>query len=235
MRHRGFLSCTLLMFAIPCFGGDFITPVEIEAEVRQYLNDTLRKDNNESSNLFEITVSNLDPRLQLRACDTPLRKTITSPRPYGTNVSVKLQCNDSKRWTIYVPAQIDQFAEVAVLSRSLSRGSVISEADITLTTMNTAKAGFGHIRDPERAIGMQLKRPLQAGEPLRISHLRAPEMVKKGDRVTLEASTVGVTVITAGKALGKGQLGDQIQVRNTKSDRVVDAEIIAPGRVKVSL
>jgi flagella basal body P-ring formation protein FlgA len=70
---------------------------------------------------------------------------------------------------------------------------------------------------------------------VRSSHIKAPQVVRRGDRVILEASTAGISVVTTGTALANGKVGEQIQVRNEKSARVVDAEIIGPGKARVAL
>lgn len=262
MGYRIFFSCCLLLIALvgraneiahlgeteishigeiaPARDIDRIneieSPNELRMQVDAFLQEALRGEyvGIEPGNL-EVAVSNLDARLRLNKCSAPLRQEITSPRPFGSNLSVKVNCDGAKPWTIYVPARVDVYAEVVVLARSLNRGTVITEDDVVLKRMNIAQAGFGNIRDLSQVVGMELKRRLQAGEPVRLSHVKLPQVVRRGDKVTLEAATGSILVITNGTALANGQVGDQIQVRNEKSKRVVDAEVIAPGKVRVTL
>lgn len=235
MRHRVFFSC-LLLLSCAVQAENFLDPQALRDQVALFLQEQLRGEyvGVEPENI-EIAVSNLDPRLKLPKCETELNNSITSPRPYGANISVKVNCDGSKPWTIYVPARIDTYAEVAVVARGVERGSILTAADIRLTRMNTSQAGYGHIREMERIVGMEVKRPLRAGDAIRLSHLKSPQVVRKGDRVVLEASTSGISVVTSGRALLNGQVGDQIQVRNEKSNRVVDAEVVGPGRVRIPL
>ncbi|MBC6907395.1 flagella basal body P-ring formation protein FlgA [Saccharophagus sp. K07] len=236
MGYRIFFFCWALLCAAVTYADSFEDPNELRAQVNAFLLDTLQ---NEYVGIppenLEVNASNLDPRLRLSKCLNPLRYEITSPRPYGSNLSVKVNCSGPSPWTIYVPARVDVFAEIVVLARSLERGTVLTQDDVTLMRMNLAQAGFGNIRDTNQVVGMELKRRLEAGEPVRLSHVKQPQVVRKGDRVVLEASTGAVSVVTSATALASGQVGEQIQVRNEKSKRIVDAEIVGPGKVKVHL
>lgn len=236
MRHCVFFLCWLACASGATAGESFSGSDELRAQINHFLQETLREGFPEvGDENREIVISNLDPRLKLNECDVPVRHSIVSPRPYGANISVKAHCGGTKPWTLYVPARIDTYAPVAVMARSLERGSVLTQADVTLSRMSTSQAGYGHVRELDRVLGMELKRPLRTGEPVRLSHLKAPQVVSKGDRVVLQAETSGVSVVTSGRALAGGQVGDRIQVQNEKSQRVVDAEIVAPGRVRVAL
>ena len=60
-------------------------------------------------------------------------------------------------------------------------------------------------------------------------------MVCRGDNVTIEAQTANLAVKTQGIAMADGNLGDQIQVRNIKSRRLISAIVSSSGTVKVGL
>jgi len=236
MRYRVFFSALLALVSCSVLAESFSDSETLRSQIETYLRAELRSEYREMADTdFEISVSNLDPRLKLSECDAPVVHTIASPRPYNTHISVKAQCSGTKPWTIYVPAKIETYAPVVVTVRNLERGSVVTEADITLLRMNTNQAGTGHVRTPTEILGMEIKRRLTVGEPVRMSHLKAPQLVRKGDRVVVEAGNAAVLVVTSGRALANGQMGDQIRVQNEKSQRIVDAEIVAPGRVRVAL
>ena len=223
MGHRLFFCCMLLSLALSAnaetaSADDIENPESLRDHVEAYLQDTLVGEYmGVAPDDMEVAVSNLDARLRLPKCASPLRQEITSPRPYGSNVSVKVNCDLPRPWTIYVPARVDTFAEVAVVARSLARGAVLTAEDVTFRRMSTSQGGFGLVLDLQQVIGKELKRRLEAGDPVRLSHIKAPQVVRKGDRVVLEASISGVSVVTNGTALANGEVGKQIQVRNEKS------------------
>lgn len=205
---------------------------QLTDEIKEFVSKELRQQADFSDD-YTIVISNLDPRLQLEQCSEPLNMRLASQLGYATSVSVKVSCRAPKPWAIYVPAHVQQFAEVTVVSRNLSSGTIITEQDLIKTRMNIASAGNGFIVDANRALGKQLKRSLGSGQAIKLSHLKEPKIVKRGDKVVLEAANTSVRVVTSGQALAAGQIGEQIQVRNDNSDRIVDATVIAPGRVRV--
>lgn len=237
MGHRVFFASVLLLIAGGLAYADAIeSPDNLRRQVEIFLQNALR---NEYVGIkpedLEVAVANLDSRLRLSQCRSPLRQEIASARPYGSNLTVKVSCDTPEPWAIYVPARIQTYAEVAVVVRALPRGAVLSADDVILKRMNTNQGGSGLIQELPQVIGQELKRRLDIGEPVRVSQLKAPQVIRKGDRVLLEASTASISVVTTGTALANGQVGEQIKVRNEKSNRVVDAEVIAPGKARVAL
>ena len=136
---------------------------------------------------------------------------------------------------MYVPAKVEIFANVVVASQNLQRGDILQEADLITLKMNTSHAGYGHVEKMERLLGMELKRAINSGAPIRLSHVKSPDIVKKGEKVQLTARTRGLAVITSATALANGHAGEQIRVQNSESKRVVDAMVVAPGAVEISL
>jgi len=182
----------------------------------------------------QINVGAIDRRLRLGACDDKLTFKIQEPPHNARNITVKTVCNDTRRWTVYVPATIDIYERVLVVNRSIDRGEVLARQDLDFRRVNIATAGRGHIMDLERAEGMQLKRPLKPGETLRLNHLKKPNIVLKGQTVIVSSRSRFLTVESSGIALVNGTMGQQIKVKNDRSNRVVSAMVVAPGRVSVA-
>ncbi len=179
----------------------------------------------------EILPSNLDARLSLKPCDEPLDKRITSNAVMAHNITVKVSCTGTNRWTIYVPVTVNIYQEVAVASRNLGRGVQISESDIMMTKTNVAQAGTGYFENAEAILGMEVKRHLRAGDTITASQLTAPTVIKRGEQVALESNVAGIKVVATAKALSNGRLGAPIRVQNTQSKRIIEAFVAAPGRV----
>lgn len=209
---------------------------DIRLQVDNFVSSHVRQNlgNKDFDRQIKIHVGELDHRLKLFQCDKDLDLSLKD-NPYGNQITVKTACRGSHRWTIHVPVKVDVFADIVVAAHSLDRGHIITAEDLTYQFANTATLGYGHIEDMKRAIGNEVKRQVKAGQALKLSYMRKAKVIRKGDKVTLEAKTQGLTVIAPGRALANGQVGEQIQVKNTQSDRTVDALVIAPGRVRVSL
>lgn len=180
-----------------------------------------------------VTVRSLDNRLRLPLCEQPLRAfPVQAERVLGA-LSVGVRCGGQAPWTIYVRAQVEATRLVPVLARPLGSRSVITAADIELVNVSAGVALNGVLLEPDQIIGMELIRPLEAGSPVKVSQLRAPKLVKRGNLVTILTGVSGLEVRMQGKALGDAAAGDLVQVTNLSSGQLVEGVVNADGTVTV--
>jgi flagellar basal body P-ring formation protein FlgA len=183
----------------------------------------------------EIQVNPLDPRLRLAACDSDLTQHLESPAQPVGRVTVRVSCEGSTPWTVFVPAQVRIFRPVVVLKTPLKRDSVVGPNDIALIEQDIGLLNRGYLTDPAQAIGKKLTRPTQADQVLTPAQLQLAESVKRGDQVVITARSGGISVRMQGEALSGGSLDQQIGVRNLSSQRVVRARVVGPGQVEVEM
>mgnify|MGYP003577024982 CR=1 FL=1 len=183
----------------------------------------------------EIQVNSIDPRLRLASCDSDLTQSLESPAQPVGRVTVRVSCEGTTPWTVFIPAQVRIFRPVAVLKNPLKRDSIVGPADIAMIEQDIGLLNRGYISDPEQAIGKKLTRPLQADQVLTPAILQQAESVRRGDQVVIAARAGGINVRGQGEALSGGTLGQQISVRNLSSQRVVRARVIGPGQVEVGM
>lgn len=122
--------------------------------------------------------------------------------------------------------------EAAVLARSLERNEVIKASDILIERRPKAEVGpDGLTRD--RAIGMQARRQLRAGQVIKGADLAKPDLVQRDQGVTLIYETSGIYLTVLGKALEGGTEGDVVNVLNLQSKRTVSGVVVGRGRVAI--
>ena len=241
MKLRSFLSLSTLtilcsvLTANAAISAEFETVESLRAAVKTYTDNTYKQQFGEKkfSRDIRTKVSNLDPRLKLSKCESPLVFGMVKSAHQSRNITVKTSCENPRPWTIYVPVSLEIYADVVVATRSLARGTILETADLQYKRMNTSKLSHGHIKDISRIVGMELRRPAGPGEHLLLSSMREAKVIAKGDSVVLEARNSTISVATRGTALAAGEKGQQIKVRNNQSERVVDATVLGPGRVAV--
>ncbi|UZJ45697.1 flagellar basal body P-ring formation chaperone FlgA [Marinimicrobium sp. C6131] len=205
---------------------------QLRADVKQYLQAHYRIPQIKQA---RVTVGRLDSRLRLKACEAPLALSVNDEERSGGNLTVHTRCPGPTAWALYVPAEVAVYREVAVASRSLGRGHRISPSDMTMELRDTGQLRQGFVVDADSALGKELRRPLKAGEPIRLGLLTEPTVVERGDQVRLRAQTGNISVDTMGTALSSGRVGDQIRVRNDRSERIVRGRVTGPGSVEVIL
>ncbi len=184
---------------------------------------------------YQISISRLDPRLRLTRCDQPLQSSLeNSSQPLG-RVTLRVRCEGSSPWSVFVPAHVSIYRHIVVSARPLQRNSLLQAADLALAEHDISSLRQGYLLDPAEAIGAQTTRAFPAGQPVTPAQLKIPPAIRRGDKVVISARSAVVNVRMAGEALGDGNIGEQIRVRNTRSQRTVFARVVAPGQVEVDL
>jgi flagellar basal body P-ring formation protein FlgA len=90
------------------------------------------------------------------------------------------------------------------------------------------------ITDPHAVAGLAARHQLRPGQPLHDADLMKPALVQRNDVVTIFYEAPGINLTLRGQAQDAGAFGDTINVMNTQSKRVVQAVVVAPGRVAVA-
>lgn len=181
----------------------------------------------------EIHMGRLDSRLHLVECEEPLETFLpTGGRTLG-NTTVGVRCFHPKSWTLYVPVTVSIFKQVVVATDALPRGTLLDRRQIKVARRNLAKLPQGYYVDPQSLVGMKLKRNVSGGLPLTPMMVEAPEVIKRGQQVTLVSRGSGITVRMPGKAMANGSAGEHIRVKNLSSKRIVEGIVTATGEVQV--
>lgn len=180
-----------------------------------------------------IEVSNIDPRLNISACDQPLSTQLPQRQEPIGRLNIKVECAGSIPWSKYVPATVRVFDEILTSSRPLARGEVLTQGDLEFSLVDLSQVRQTYIQDLELAVGMELKRALPARSAVTQEALSAPTLVNRGDMIIMSAKTGAIEIRQQGVALQDGELGSQISVRNANSEVVVRAVVTGTGQVEV--
>lgn len=206
-----------------------VTQGFLEFSVEDYLTTT------QTEGRYQIQVNPLDPRMTLTQCDKELTASLESPaQPIG-RVTVKVRCEGSLPWTVYVPAQVHLFRQVVIVKRPIKYASIIGEDDIALSERDISQMPQGYLTSIDEAVGQKVTRQMINGQIISPLQMEQAEVVRKGDQVVITAKSGTLQVRMPGEALSDGGLSEQIRVRNLNSQRVIKARVTAPGQVEVAL
>jgi flagellar basal body P-ring formation protein FlgA len=183
----------------------------------------------------ELDVGRLDPRLRLAQCEQTLSTFSTSGHQRPGHLTVGVRCEGARPWTLYVPVRVNSYVDVLTLAQSVPRGSVLTVADLVPLRASIATLPHGYFTEAAEVIGMEVRRPLRAGEIVAPNAIAQPRMISRGQEVRLVADSGGISVSARAEALQDGARGQRIQVRNLSSRRVVEAEVTAAGEVRARL
>jgi flagella basal body P-ring formation protein FlgA len=127
-----------------------------------------------------------------------------------------------------------EMLEAAVLTRNVDRGDVLKASDVVIERRPKAEVG-SDAATRSHTVGMQMRKGLRAGQPLKIADLGKPDLVQRDDNVTLIYEAAGLYLTVRGKAVDGGTEGDTVTVLNLQSKRTVAGTVIGRGQVAISV
>ncbi|HVC15667.1 MAG TPA: flagellar basal body P-ring formation chaperone FlgA [Rhodanobacter sp.] len=229
LRLATWWFCTILSGA--CVIATPTWATQAPATVRAAAEQALRQHYALPGSRVEVKSAPLDIRLHLADCHLPLRATIPDYAAPASRMTVQVQCPQAGGWSVRVPLQLQLFRKVLVTNRALLRGDGLHPGDLHAEERDVTRLGYGYIGNPDETTGRILSRPLAAGSVLTPGALGGRRTVRAGDHVQLVARMGGIEVRASGVALGSGDDGARLRVRNDSSGRVIDAMVSAPGVV----
>jgi len=134
------------------------------------------------------------------------------------------------------PAPLDAWMEDLYrrVSDRQTLGSVVHELRASLSEVDWAAENAPVLAQQQSWVGQVAARQLRAGQALRQSMVRAPELFKAGAQVRVVVQGPGYAVTAAGQALGAGAVGQSVRVR-MENGRIVGGTVADNGSVQVPL
>jgi flagella basal body P-ring formation protein FlgA len=132
-----------------------------------------------------------------------------------------------------ISGRAEEMAQAPVAATRLLPETVLRADDVQMARVRVGQVHAEIARSAEQIIGMELRRPVPAGQPLRLVDLTRPALVQRGSTVQMQLSTAGLSVTGQAVAIDGGAEGDQIRVQNMNSRALLMAEVIGPGQVRV--
>ncbi len=180
----------------------------------------------------EVVIEVHPPRASLPACEHPAPfLPNASSRPVG-RVSVGVRCGDQGRQVRYLQAEIHVSGSYVEVSRDIEAGETIRPEHLVERQGSLGRLPHQTILDPDQAIGQEATRPLSAGVTLQSHHLRPRQLVKRGQRVVIEAHGEGFRIAREAEALEPGGKGERVRVRLPDRE-ILEARVVGEGRMTV--
>lgn len=123
--------------------------------------------------------------------------------------------------------------DVPVPLRSLAPGDLAQAEDFTLRRLPFHALSASAVLALEEIRGLEIRRLLPEGRPIPASSLRAPRVIRRGDRLELIYSGPGLRVTAAARALEDAALGATLRVQNLSSGKIVTGQALTDGRVEI--
>lgn len=170
---------------------------------------------------------------QLKACESPLQIDGRDHQdlPIG-NLKRAVSCQDAAQpWRINITIRSHLTLPVLIVTAPIERDAAISANQVELRS-HTLNRGQAVLTQLTQIDGVRAARRLRAGQVLLQDHLKTVPLVMKGNELLLIASRGGFQASMKGIALQEGHLGEQIEVKNLSSGKLVRATVIGRNQVQ---
>lgn len=132
-----------------------------------------------------------------------------------------------------VSGTIENLVDVPVLTTALRSGTLIGKYDIEMITVPERTIQQNTILSADELIGTTPRRMVSAGQPVQADDVQAPQIVERGEMVTMTFHRGALQLTAKGKALENGAKGDVIRVVNTGSNKTLEAIVTASKEVSI--
>ena len=179
----------------------------------------------------EVTLGQLDPRLQLAPCARIEPFIPPGARLWG-RAHLGLRCAEGATWSVQMPVTVRVFGQALVAARPLAANTPLGPDDLVPMEIEWTREPQGVVTDMAQLDNRVLSRPLAAGQPLPLAALRAPQVIAAGDPVKVTGRGRGFAVSVDAVAMTSAQDGQAVRVR-TEAGRVITGTARVGRRVEV--
>jgi flagella basal body P-ring formation protein FlgA len=209
-----------------------ITPGEITASIDEYLHDM-------QDSLPEAEYSFVPRQLplpfEIPIGDLEVKVIPSDPDIVGSKrFSLLYLVNDKTVKNISVRGQLKAMAPVAVLTRSVKRGSILHPNMVEMEMRNLSSLR-SPCTDLRMVLGKKVSKRLRSGAVLDLSFIEFPPVIHKGQLVKMVVNHNGLQLSATGISYMNGKQDQVIRVKNVRSNKSVFCKVSSPGIVEVQI
>jgi flagella basal body P-ring formation protein FlgA len=157
---------------------------------------------------------------------------LSSKSPAGTvNLKITLFLKDGSTQPVVATARVRIYDRVCVAARRFDRHESISGDGLRIERREVTSLSDGYYSDLDRIAGKQTKRIISVGSILQASDIQDVPLVARGSGVVVSVVIGAVTVVSKGKALEDGELGQIITVQHLATGKRLFGTVAGRGLV----
>lgn len=183
---------------------------------------------------LNVTLTSLNKNLRLPKCNKSLQISMAPGSKLLGNTTFSVSCSSPSRWKAHVAAHIDGQVNALVARHPITRGTVIKSEDLEFISRRYSQLNHGYYGSAKLLVNMEARRNIKTGRVLTPNLVKAQKLILRGQHITIVAQNKGLNLRVKGKALMDGQKGQTIKVRNLSSKKLIYAQVVSSGIVKVN-
>ncbi len=205
---------------------------------------TIEREEIEDHILAALIDKGVDPELTVALSNQSLRLYVPSSSHASVIVENVAYDQRTRRFTAFVSTpgsretrvtgKLQRMLSLPVLNRRVLKDELIRPEDIDWIRTPSERIQEDTVLYADDLVGKTPKRGLRAGYPIRSADVRRPILVKKGSLVTMILKSPLMTLTSQGRAAEDGADGDVIRIKNTQSNKVVQAVVTGSGIASIT-
>jgi flagella basal body P-ring formation protein FlgA len=183
----------------------------------------------------EIEIAPAPADLTVRNTDTTLQAEIPAGgfHPGQQRVKVRVMSQDRRVAEATVSVNIRLTGSVTVAARKMTTDDILAEDDLKQVRRELSASDFKNRDDAKKLIGMKSKKAINPGEPLLKANFAQPQVIKRGDLVTLIVRRGGLELATRGEAKTDAVLDESVRVLVLDSNAEITARASGPREATI--
>ena len=146
---------------------------------------------------------------------------------------VTLRFKDEDGRVKSLPVRLTWFQNVVIASRNINKGDKLTSGNLITRRIKITKPGI-YASNLNEVLGFTADKKFKQGEPVIVSSISSPRIIKKGRAVKILARLNGARAVADGILLEDGAVGDWVKVRRADNKKAVfRAKIINDNFVEV--
>ncbi len=192
-----------------------------------------------------VVLAPMDPRLQVKACASPLAMDL----PFASPDTIRVRCAQPT-WQLYVRVSVAgrvaapsgqakaesapvEKRQVLVAAVPLQRGMSLTEAHVRLAPVDTSGMPANVLEQVSQILHSEVVRDVRPDTPLRSQDIRLTVLVKRGQMVLMSIGQAqGFQISARVEAQQDGRYGEQIKLKNRDSGRMLTGLVNGPNQVQ---
>lgn len=215
----------LIILNFNCFAATHEQLDSIKTAAEQYVIDSFPAP---EGGALTANSAEIDSRIKATDCELPLTASSQS-RKLSSSITVLVQC-ESDKWRVYVPVKVSASQPLVVANRALMKGEVLTPADLRTEQIGLRSFRRFGFSTSELVVGAKLKRNIRLGAVIEQKDIC---VVCRNEKVIIKATKGELVITTKGTALSDATIGEQVRVKNDKSQRIIEGKVISVGEVAV--
>ena len=121
-------------------------------------------------------------------------------------------------------------ADMVIATRTIRAQSVIIPDDVSVTDGEMT----GIADDPAQVVGLEARRAIYAGRPIRLTDIGPPAVIERNQIVPIIFQKNGLQITAEGRSLSRAAPGERVRVMNMSSRNTVNGWVGPNGTVFVA-